>query len=262
MARKGLTLLELLAAIAVLAVLLALAAPALLTTKDAAREARCLAALRSIGQVTLVWANDHKDQFPHVGMPGQLYNAYTDEDSGQAINWFDNSWAWTIALRGYLPHREMICPYHPSQEHLEGGDGYGTNYQLASALFTNWEIWKEYEPATSPDQLRPVRAAEVSHPSSKAMYVEQIPFHLAGFEHGAYVAATASGFSQLRHGLTTVLVDGSARAPAINTLALGPLAPVELVPNLTQQQIENWDGFPGSFPLTTTRDGFLGRDFQ
>lgn len=259
MTRRGITLLELLVSVSIIAVLLALAAPALFSTRGAAREKQCLATLRGVGQATHVWANDHRGAFPHLGTPGQLYNVWTDPESGTIHGWFDNSWSWTISMRGYLDARQRVCPWHPSLDSPNMSEEHhtGSNYALSSALYTNWAMWKETNPITTMDQLRPVRVAEVAHPSRKAMFVEFIPFHLAGFDQEAYTAVSLVGaWGRLRHGVNTALVDGSARSPRMNTLESGPRPPD---PFLLDPKDEG-DFMP--FPLITTRDGFLGADFK
>jgi prepilin-type N-terminal cleavage/methylation domain-containing protein len=61
----GFSLIELLVVISVIAVLVALILPALGKSRDASRQTKCLANVRSIGQALTVYADESKDRFPH-----------------------------------------------------------------------------------------------------------------------------------------------------------------------------------------------------
>lgn len=257
MVRRGVTLIEVIVSISIIAVLLSFAAPALMSTQAAAREQQCLATIRGVGQAAHVWMTEHKGFFPHLGEPGVRYNTYTIPETGQALDWFDNSWSWTISMRGYIEQRASICPWHPSHDEPSYNENStGSNYTLVPALYTNWAMWKDPDPLATMDQLRPVQLADVASPANKSMFVEFIPFHLPGFELPSYNAVALAGqWGAMHHGVNTVLVDGSARSPKINTLASGPTAPLEFL----LDPYEADDIHP--FPLASTRDGFLGRDF-
>ena len=259
MRSRGVTLLEVLVSVAVIATLLAISIPALRSTQGAAREKQCLATLRSVGQASFLWANDHNDLIPHMFTPGQLRT--TDPVTGATHNWFENASAWTLALRSYIDQAGTMCPWHPRldpatlREHPLDENAGGSNYTLSAALYTNWAMWQRDNPATTPDQLRPVRFAEVAHPSNKSMYIEFIPFHIPGFDKNAYDTVVFAGaLGGLTHGVNTVLADGSARSAPINTLTPGLLPP-----RAFRDDPDAADWSP--FPLTTTIDGFLGRDF-
>jgi prepilin-type N-terminal cleavage/methylation domain-containing protein len=66
MRRRGFTLIELLVVIAVIALLLGIVLPALGTSRETSRRAKCLANLRGIGQGFGIYLNDYKGIFPPV----------------------------------------------------------------------------------------------------------------------------------------------------------------------------------------------------
>ncbi|MBB6428480.1 prepilin-type N-terminal cleavage/methylation domain-containing protein [Algisphaera agarilytica] len=68
---RGFTIIELLVTIAIIAVLVAIATPAILKANTAAQEVKCLTNIRSIGQATLLYTNDHTQNFP-VGLGNDL----------------------------------------------------------------------------------------------------------------------------------------------------------------------------------------------
>jgi prepilin-type N-terminal cleavage/methylation domain-containing protein len=67
--RSAFTLIELLVVIAIIAILMALLLPALSKARDSGRATVCLANLRSMVQVTQMYADDHKGLTPALGTP-------------------------------------------------------------------------------------------------------------------------------------------------------------------------------------------------
>jgi prepilin-type N-terminal cleavage/methylation domain-containing protein len=63
---RGFTLIELLVVISVIALLIGIVLPALGTSRETARRAKCLANLRSIGQGFMMYLRDSKEIFPRV----------------------------------------------------------------------------------------------------------------------------------------------------------------------------------------------------
>src|ERR1051326_4656970 len=62
----GFTLIELLVVISVIALLMGIVLPALASSREASRRAKCMANLRSIGQGFTLYLKDSKDIFPRV----------------------------------------------------------------------------------------------------------------------------------------------------------------------------------------------------
>ncbi len=104
-ARSGLagafTLVELLVVIAVVAVLISLLAPSLRAARDSARDVRCLANLRSIGQGVVLYCNDNKERFP--------ISSHTSGSLASA-----SSWLQSLQQYGVVP-ADRFCPLDPSR---------------------------------------------------------------------------------------------------------------------------------------------------
>ena len=63
-ARPGFSLIELLVVIAIITILLSVLLPALPAIRDAARQTKCLANVRGIGQAVEMYKNDHSERYP------------------------------------------------------------------------------------------------------------------------------------------------------------------------------------------------------
>lgn len=195
---RGITLLETLIVTGIIGILMAIAIPTLRAGADAARAATCLATLRGVAQATEAYASD-TGHYPHFAKP-QLHEAFTNE--GVPRNYFAQSGFWLTALRGYIGEGGAgasdppgaFCPWNPMQEILteeRAGrrptkqDAHTNIYQLSSALFSGAALWSPEAPVVDASQLRPVRAGNVAHPSSKSMYHEWFPSHALGIDHDA-----------------------------------------------------------------------------
>ncbi|MGH7244912.1 MAG: type II secretion system protein [Phycisphaerales bacterium] len=96
------TLVELLIVIAVIVVLISLLAPSLRAARDSARDVRCLANLRSIGQGVVMYVNDNKERFP-----------VSSHTSGSITS----SQSWLQSLQQYgVVSADRFCPLDPNRE--------------------------------------------------------------------------------------------------------------------------------------------------
>lgn len=78
---RGFTLIELLVVIAIIALLIGILLPALGKARNAARQTKCLANMRSTGTVMLLYANENKNWFPVMPAVGTANAAWTSEFS-------------------------------------------------------------------------------------------------------------------------------------------------------------------------------------
>ena len=86
--RAGFTLVELLVVIAIIATLAGLLVPTIMIAQERTQRTTCLSNLKQIGQLAMIYANDHKDVFPLA--PGSQPRAYESlqllVDEGLAFN--------------------------------------------------------------------------------------------------------------------------------------------------------------------------------
>jgi prepilin-type N-terminal cleavage/methylation domain-containing protein/prepilin-type processing-associated H-X9-DG protein len=63
--RRGFTLIELLVVIAIISLLVGILLPALAGAREAARQTKCLAGVKSIAAALTIYSNDFRETFPH-----------------------------------------------------------------------------------------------------------------------------------------------------------------------------------------------------
>lgn len=107
----GFTLIELLVVIAVVSVLISLLAPSLRAARDSARDVRCLANLRSIGQGVVMYCNDNKERYP-----------VSSHTTGSITS--SRSWLQSLQQYGVVPS-DRVCPVDP--ERATRSASYATN---------------------------------------------------------------------------------------------------------------------------------------
>lgn len=99
--RMGFTLIELLVVIAVISVLISFLTPALRGARDSARDLRCLANLRSIGQGVVMYCNDNKERFP--------ISSHTSGSLASASSWLQSLQQYGVV------ESDRFCPRDPDR---------------------------------------------------------------------------------------------------------------------------------------------------
>lgn len=255
--KRGVTLVEVLVSIGIISILLGISAPALRSSAQRARSVVCLATIRSLGQATHVYTNDH-GHWPYAAVEPRLDDALLNPLRPDPMLYWWQVNHWMLAMHGYLDGEEFLNPaahdpWSPIVDRmadpevraiLPEGSVFPSNYNLSTALFSGAALWLRENPVADESQLARVQAAAVAYPSQKVMYHEVMPHHLGA----AAISDLHAGILKV-YELNIVYVDGSARA------ILSSDRPAS-VPNPMARPGE---GFAG--PLTNTWDGYLGRDF-
>jgi len=124
----GFTLIELLVVIAIVALLIGVLLPALGAARSAARTTRCLTQLRTLGQFTAIYINDHND-----AMPRSQHSAFAHRVPPWGYVFFEYLTGETYAGPG--EHWDAVfngpfrCPHDANRERWSYG--YNVYYELA-----------------------------------------------------------------------------------------------------------------------------------
>lgn len=281
-ASGGFTMIELLVTIAVIAVLLGISAPALQSVRRNSTSAQCRARLASIGLMHAAYASEHKDMYPTFEYP---VDASGVADPILAPEWgvggggwlvlpISEIWFWGYQLRPYaaedpetevmrtvealscpVVHNEWITSLPPEQ--LEGDvrdpmRPIQNSYVRSTALFTRASAWND--PSAPPDvnaAHAPVRIAEVSFPSSKAVLVEASSHHSR-----SRARLESAGVEQVN----ILAADGHVERRRVID-AMTPMGFVGASTGFEQPQIEPDRWIDTGLPYVSTRAGHLGRDW-
>jgi prepilin-type N-terminal cleavage/methylation domain-containing protein/prepilin-type processing-associated H-X9-DG protein len=165
--RLGFTLIELLVVISIVAILIAILLPALAKARNASRAMLCLTNLRTLGQLTVMYATDNRDRFP-VYNPSTSPRTVWDYSLAKYMHLPDNgsgSIAFTSVLR---------CPndWRLSSNEGQRARSY-TGGRINKSVDRNCGlIWQQGLSDTSPDPVAVPRLSDLIHPSATIQLTE------------------------------------------------------------------------------------------
>ncbi len=191
----GFSLIDLMVALGVIAVLFGISLPALMNARDQSRELVCLSNLRGVGLSIGHYADEHKGQYPFIGLGGTSLPTTRD---GRGFIRYPDPWSlelgWTVMLFNSSPWEEhfasWLCPgaqrdpdkpWLPGDGRLPNGHGipsFMSSYNYSHSFVASPEVWSGSATA-DPALLRPVRVSEVKHPANKVMFWDNEMAHLS-----------------------------------------------------------------------------------
>lgn len=173
---RGFTLVELMVVIGVIAVLAGLLLPVLANAKDKGRSAVCKGSLKQLYTAFILYAEDHKDQFPTPGSVG----AYGPQPEDW-IWWQYGRGVTNSSLAPYLDGfntKLFTCPSDKEaqimqEQGLLANDPYRYSYAL-----TSYSLEDGHNPGmatiiTQKREVYPFRMSMVKDPTLKLMLVEE-----------------------------------------------------------------------------------------
>ncbi|MCL4221956.1 MAG: type II secretion system GspH family protein [Phycisphaerales bacterium] len=245
--REGVTIVELLVVIAVISVLIALVMPSLQSAREQGSLARVTARLRHLGIATVAYSGEHRDSFPHLGVPGSPWEGLRIGGSRLDTGYYQSQGPGYFTQSLYYANLFVPC-YFEVRDDLLGEEGvwlptwndahFITPFVLSGTAFAAPRYWEGEDTPDDPSLYRAVRLTEAVFPSSKGLIL-----HLLS---GAFDPRKPAGTVNVYHALA---VDGAA----------GPR------PMPTEEELDaNSVSRPyGSSPqvISSTLGGMAGRDF-
>ena len=195
------TLLELLVSIAIIALLLAVLLPALSGARASARDATCIASLRSATVEVQGFADAHQGWVPSVpkwvdphSVGNVLPQARLDYPDGSYVqmSYFPAGRWWAAAmLADGLSIGAWTCSGFDATEHLNTRYFYNgqpvfyamgqpvplSTYEMSEAFRAHPRYWSRGRARTSPRELVPQRIDQVAFPSQKVLLYEEVITH-------------------------------------------------------------------------------------
>jgi prepilin-type N-terminal cleavage/methylation domain-containing protein/prepilin-type processing-associated H-X9-DG protein len=165
--KRGFTLIELLVVIAVIALLISILLPALGRARESARQLKCSASLRSVGQAVHVYTVDYRFYPPNYvyadGPESMTWRMEDQLDSNpQPVNGYIH-WSYSLVDSGGVPQDAFKCPTV-----LRGGAP-STN---PGSNRDNWEAWQVNDLGQGPGAQLPFdrQVARIAYTGNGAVF--------------------------------------------------------------------------------------------
>lgn len=201
---RGLTLVETLMVIAAVSVLVASSLPSLRGAREAARQARSLADLRSLGAGMLMYAGAYREAWPCITVPTASHTVIRVENFTDTVPYFAAKYRWHLPLAREwfgVPWWSTLfaSPFYPI------GGSVATYYYSATFIAAP-EYWQA-DTRTGPMQWGATHTADVLFPSKKVIL--------------ALIYDFLPGRAVYHDPAPLALTDGSATAVRIGQIARG-----------------------------------------
>lgn len=273
--RPAFSLVELLAAIGIVLILIGILLPALRGARTDAFRKACLSQVRQMAIAVTVYASDSQDSVPfpflRAASPGPT--GWTTPDGRpvppEAPLAAGDFWVHPMldAYGGSFIAPALLCPLDTRTLSTAewAAVELGTTPErvwvplarpISRAFYTRPGSLARDRPAMlAPQDARVARVFEVMHPSSKALVLEEAPFHpaRAGLEPDQNLQNAR---------LTIAATDGSASVRAVKDAIPPALVGVQVPPNLSAQEQARFESAQrAATAFHHTRDGVRGRDW-
>lgn len=270
--RRAFTLVELLLSIGILAILIGLLIPVLSSTMLRSNEAVCQAEMHQLGTTITVYCNDNKGVMPFPLGKDRAGNALFPDGEPIPAGYFSAvANHWWLAMKDEFDssplHDGLTCPsdtvseprteYTAHELGLEPGTFNPPLVRTISRAFY-------YPPAAlGADNIadqhtweRVARLDEARFPSTKAMLVEDEPFHDTFTFDDQYIVSASMPFRRM-----VTASDGSTQLRSIADAANPVLISLDVPPNYPGDPQTFLDNQRLLAAFHFTRDGVLGRDW-